>query len=242
MKFRWAVPASASFSSMSNQPETKQRKYNKERNPATTINHLLTKSRSHELSSTLHTRHRKTSLIALIMKSSKLRTKVLTLQAFLEGSSQHVLQAFTLWRWISQYTSLSHSQVLHKIKGTSKPSSSSQQIHTCHTHTNYLTSSQVLTTLSTTTPKTKNSKLVAHSNGESLNMRSLHERWEDELISKEGSTNDGTSMPEKGGRHKQGQKPSLESSRRPTIGTNLPNLDHRGHITCLPRRCHYWII
>ena len=59
--------------------------------------------------------------------------------------------------------------------------------------------------------------------------------WKGELISKEGSTNDGIAMPEKGGRHKLGQQPGLESSGRPTVGTNSPKLDHHGHITGLSR-------
>ena len=52
---------------MSNQLETKKRNTTKNITETKMI-YLLTKSRSHELSSTLHTRHRKTSLIALIMK------------------------------------------------------------------------------------------------------------------------------------------------------------------------------
>lgn len=86
------------------------------------------------------------------------------------------------------------------------------------------------------TPNTKNSKLAAHSNGGGLNRRrSLHEWCEDELISKEGGSNDETDMPEKGGRHIQGQQLGLESSGRPDVRTNSPRLDHRGYITVLER-------
>jgi len=53
-------------------------------------------------------------------------------------------------------------------------------------------------------------KLAMHRNGESLNRRSLHKSWKSELISKEDSTIDGTSMPEKGGQYKLCQQPGLE--------------------------------
>ena len=80
------------------------------------------------------------------------------------------------------------------------------------------------------------SKLAAHGHGRGLNRRrSLHEWWEDELISKEGGSNDETDMPEKGGRHLQGQQPGLESSGRPAVRTNSPKLDQRGCITALER-------
>ena len=187
--------------------------------------YLLIKSRNHELSSTSHTRHRKTSLNALNMKQSKLTTKFLMSQTFSGGSNQHVPQAFTL------EVSLTHkfytrSKALHNLpQALNKPTLVTLTPAIQQTHN----------TISNT-PKTKDSKLASHSNGESLNrIMSLHEWWEDELISNEGSTNDGTAMPEKGGRHKQGQKSGLESSGRPTIGTNLPKLDHRRYITGMPR-------
>jgi len=50
---------------------------------------------------------------------------------------------------------------------------------------------------------------------------------ERELILKEGSTKDGTTIPEEEGRPKLTQKLGLETSRRPTVGTNLPNIDRR---------------
>lgn len=62
-----------------------------------------------------------------------------------------------------------------------------------------------------------------HRNGGSLNRRrSLHEWGKGELITKEGSTIDGTATPGKEGRHKQGQQPGLESFGRPTVGTIRP--------------------
>ena len=66
MKFRCVASTSVSFSLMSNQLETPQRN-NRAHNRETTMIYLLIKSRSHELSSKLHTRHRKSSLIVLIM-------------------------------------------------------------------------------------------------------------------------------------------------------------------------------
>ena len=56
---------------------------------------------------------------------------------------------------------------------------------------------------------------------------------ERELILKEGCTKDGTTFPKEEGRPKPTQKLGLETSRRPTIGTNLPNLDHRWLLTKL---------
>ena len=57
--------------------------------------------------------------------------------------------------------------------------------------------------------------------------------WKRELIPKEGSTNDRTAIPEEERRHKLCQQPGLETYRRPTVGTNSPNLDHREFITKL---------
>ena len=102
--------------------------------------------------------------------------------------------------------------------------------HLSHSHQ----LSSKLTNTNNTAQLANYHKLAMHINGESLNRRrSLHERWKSELIPKEGSTNDGTTMPKKGGRYKLCQQPGLESSGRPTIGTNSPNLDHRGYITDL---------
>ena len=56
---------------------------------------------------------------------------------------------------------------------------------------------------------------------------------ERELILRARSKKDGTTMPEKEGRHNLCQQPSMESSRRLTVGTNSPNLDHRKGITDL---------
>jgi len=54
---------------------------------------------------------------------------------------------------------------------------------------------------------------------------------ERELILKISSTKDKTTMPEGGGRPNLTQQPSLETSKRSTIQTNLPNLDRREFIT-----------
>lgn len=53
----------------------------------------------------------------------------------------------------------------------------------------------------------------------------------EELIIKDDSTINGTAMPGKEGRHNLCQQLGLKSSRRLTIGTNSPNMDHHGYIT-----------
>ena len=50
---------------------------------------------------------------------------------------------------------------------------------------------------------------------------------ERELILKASSTKDGTTMPEGEGQPKLTQQLGPKTSIRLTIGTNLPNLDHR---------------
>jgi len=52
--------------------------------------------------------------------------------------------------------------------------------------------------------------------------------WKEELILKEGSTNDETTIGKEEGQPKLCQQLGLERSRRPTVETNLPNLDRRG--------------
>lgn len=52
--------------------------------------------------------------------------------------------------------------------------------------------------------------------------------WKGELILKEGSTNDGTTIPEGEGRPKLCQRLGLETSRRPTVEMTSSNLDRCG--------------
>lgn len=56
---------------------------------------------------------------------------------------------------------------------------------------------------------------------------------ERELILRASSTKDGTTMPKGEGQPKLTQQPGLETSRRPTIGTNSPNLDSHWLLTKL---------
>lgn len=126
------------------------------------------------------------------------------------------------------------------MKGTSQPSTSYQQFHTCHTHTSYLANPQ---NTNSTAQLANYQEISMHSNGESLNRRrSLHERWKGELIMKERSTIDRTATPGKEGWHKLGQQPGLESSGRPTIGRNSPNLGHRAQKTDLQRWHRKWSV
>jgi len=84
MKFCCIAPASISFSLLSNQLEKPQRN-NRACNQETTMIYLLTKSRSHELSSKLHTRHRKSSLILLIINQEKSLQPSLDVTSLLKG-------------------------------------------------------------------------------------------------------------------------------------------------------------
>jgi len=54
---------------------------------------------------------------------------------------------------------------------------------------------------------------------------------ERELILKTSSTKNGTTMPEGGGQPNLTQQPGPETSRRPTVETNSPNLDRREFTT-----------
>ena len=101
MKFHCAAPASISFSLMNDQPKTPQRN-NRARNRETTMIYLLIKSRSHELSSKLHTRHRKSSLIALIINQEQSLRPSLDVASFLRGSNQCVSSSIHSQRWVSQ--------------------------------------------------------------------------------------------------------------------------------------------
>jgi len=89
MKFLCTTLASVSFSLMRNWLETTQdneKAYNRE----TTMIYLLIKSRNHELSSKLHTRHRKSSLIVLIINQEQSLQLSLDVASLLGGSSQYV--------------------------------------------------------------------------------------------------------------------------------------------------------
>ena len=89
MKFRCAAPASVSFSLMSNHLETTQDN-NKARNRETTMIYLLIKSRNHELSSKLHIRHGKSSLLILIINQEQSLQPSLDVASLLGGSNQYV--------------------------------------------------------------------------------------------------------------------------------------------------------
>ena len=49
--------------------------------------------------------------------------------------------------------------------------------------------------------------------------------WKEELILKEGSTNNGTTIPKGEGQAKLCQQLGFETSKRSTVETNSPNLD-----------------
>ena len=144
-------------------------------------------------------------------------------QAFLRGFNQCVSSSIHSQIWVSQiaiYISLSHSQALHKIKGTPHLLANYKEIpHLSHSHQ---LSIKLKSSSSTVQPK----ELVDDSNGEWIyRRRSLHEMRERELILREISTKDGTTIPEGEGRPNLTQQPGPETSRRLTIGTNSPNLD-----------------
>ena len=71
--------------------------------------YLLIKSRNHELSSKLHIRHMKSSLVVLIMNQEQSLQPSLDIASLLRGSNQYVSSSLHSQVWVSQSNNISLS-------------------------------------------------------------------------------------------------------------------------------------